>query len=106
MSHGCGCICEVYSDSDPGEPIQKEPASEQDGPWQRTFIDCVKDGNRPPVDLELSHKATACCLLGNVAYLTGRKLRWDGEKEQIIADDEPSRLLERPRRKGYELPKA
>jgi len=96
---------EIYSDSDPSEPVEKKPASEQDGPWQRTFIDCVKEGKEPPLDLELSHKATVCCHLGNIAYITGRRLRWDGEREQLIRDEGASRLLEGSRREGYELPK-
>jgi len=97
---------EIYNDSEPGKAVEREPGSEQDGPWQRTFIDCVKEGKQPPVSLELGHKATVCCLLGHIAYLTGRRLHWDAENERIVGgDEEAARLLERPRRKGYELPK-
>ncbi len=95
---------EIYDDSNPRSPVEKQPESAQDGPWQRTFVDSVKQGRKPPLDLELGHKATVCCLLGNIAYLVGRKVRWDGETEQIIGDEEASRLLGRPRRKGFELP--
>jgi predicted dehydrogenase len=48
--------------------------------------------------------------LGKVAlvtcwnYLTKRTLQWDGIRERIVGDEEATRLLERPRRKGYELP--
>jgi predicted dehydrogenase len=78
--------------------------SEQDGPWQRLFVDCIKGEKRPPLELEDSHKGTVCCHLANISYLNGRTIRWDGEKEQIIGDAEASGLLTRPRRKGYELP--
>lgn len=54
---------------------------------------------------ELSHQATVCCQLANVAYLTGRKIRWESERETIPGDAEAARLLSRPRRAGYELPK-
>ncbi len=84
----------------------KEPKkSEQDGPWHRLFIDCVKGGKKPPLDLEESHKATVCCHLANISYLAGRKIRWDGSGETIPGDADAARLLARPRRKGYELPK-
>jgi len=107
---------EIWDDKNPkeiaekvsGKPYFRAEApteSEQDGPWQRFFIDCVKQGKQPPLSLEESHKATVCCHLANISYLAGRKVRWDGVKEQIAGDDEAARLLSRPRRKGYELPK-
>ena len=62
------------------------------------------EGKRPPVELEQSQQATVCCHLANIAYRTGRKLRWDGDREAIIGDGEAAPLLNRRRRKGYELP--
>ncbi|MHC4178036.1 MAG: Gfo/Idh/MocA family protein, partial [Planctomycetota bacterium] len=106
---------EIWEDSDPNKSVERQdnprhwgdgkPGNEVDGPWQRLFVDCVKDGRRPPLDLEQSHQATVCCHLANIAYLTGRHLKWDGENESILGDSEASKILERPRRKGYELPK-
>jgi hypothetical protein len=34
-----------------------------------------------------------------------RTLRWDPKKERFAGDEEANRLLSRPRRQGYELPK-
>ncbi len=95
---------EIYNDSDPSKPVEKEPQSEQDGPYQRLFVDCVKEGRKSPLDLRMSHKATTCCNLGNIAYLVGRKIQWDGENERIIGDAEASCLLDPLPRKGFELP--
>ncbi|MCP5115814.1 MAG: gfo/Idh/MocA family oxidoreductase, partial [bacterium] len=81
-----------------------DPKGAQDGPFQRMFLDCVKDGKQPPVDLEESHRVTAWCHLGNIAYLTRRRIRWDAVRETIPGDEEAAALLDRPRRKGYELP--
>ncbi|MHC1763899.1 MAG: hypothetical protein AB9869_06270 [Verrucomicrobiia bacterium] len=105
----------IWDDSNPKEAAESMKAipyfdakvpnkSEQDGPWQRLFIDCVKMGKQPPLDLEESHKATVCCHLANIAYLTDRKIQWDARSETIPADADAARLLARPRRKGYELP--
>lgn len=80
--------------------------SEQDGPWQRLFVDCIKGTKKPPLSLEESHKGTVCCHLANISYLSGgRRVEWDAEKEMITGDKEAARLLTRSRRKGYELPK-
>jgi len=95
---------EIYADSDPRKSVEKDPGSEQDGPWQRLFVDCVKEGKKPPIDLEVGHKATTCCNLGYIAYRIGRRIRWEGDKEQVIGDEEASRLLDPRRRKGFELP--
>jgi predicted dehydrogenase len=78
--------------------------SEQDGPWHRMFIDCVKLGRKPSLDLEESHRGTVCCHLANIAYRTRRTLRWDGAAERIPGDAEAAALLQRPRRAGYALP--
>ena len=43
--------------------------------------------------------------LSNIARQLGRKIRWDPVKEQILDDAEANALLDRPRRKGWELPK-
>jgi predicted dehydrogenase len=105
---------EFWTDANPGKSAEKmdgvtytpqgKPKDDQDGPWQRLFVDCVKEGRKPPLDLEQSHQATVCCHLANIAYLAGRKIRWDAATESIAGDTEAARLLSRPRRKGYELP--
>ena len=104
---------EVWPDSNGGKSIEKmdnprfwgdgKPGNEVDGPWQRLFLDCLKEGKQPPLDFETSHQATVCCHLANIAYLVGRKVFWDGRAETIAGDEAASRLLARPRRKGYEL---
>jgi len=105
---------EIWEDRDPARSAEREdnprhwgdgkPGNEVDGPWQRLFVDSIKEGKRPPVELEESHKATVCCHLANIAYRTGHKIRWDGDRETIVGDEAATQLLARPRRKGYELP--
>jgi hypothetical protein len=105
---------EIWEDRDPAKSVEREdnprhwgdgkPGNEVDGPWQRLFVNCIQQGKRPPGGLEQSHQATVCCHLANIAYRTGRKLRWDGDREAIIGDGEAAPLLNRRRRKGYELP--
>jgi len=42
-------------------------------------------------------------LLGEIAMLTGRKIKWNPDKEEIIGDAEASRLLSRPMRAPWHL---
>jgi hypothetical protein len=41
--------------------------------------------------------------LGQIAMLTGRKLRWDSEKERILNDPEAEKLLSRDMRMPWKL---
>jgi predicted dehydrogenase len=71
----------------------------------RNWIDCVKTRQKPIADVEIGHRSATVCHLGNIARLTGRKLRWDPVREVFPEDAAANALLERPRRKKYELPK-
>jgi hypothetical protein len=42
------------------------------------------------------------CHLANISLLTGRKIVWDAEKEQITGDPETARMLLRPYRKPWD----
>ena len=70
----------------------------------RNWVDCLKTRQRPAADVEIGHRTASVCHLGNIARWTGRRLRWDPVKEVFPNDPEANRFLDRPRRKGYELP--
>lgn len=59
----------------------------------RNFLDCVKSRNKPNADIEAGHRTNSACRLGNISYRVGRKLRWDGAKEQVIDDPEANKLV-------------
>ncbi len=65
------------------------------------FLQAVKAGKRPCMDIEIAHRVANMNNLGNLSFLLGRKLRWDGENEQIIDDPTANRLLSRPQRYPY-----
>jgi hypothetical protein len=54
--------------------------------------------SRPVADVELGHQASNVAHLANIAYKTGRKLRWDEEKELFVDDPQASSLLRREAR--------
>jgi hypothetical protein len=71
----------------------------------RNFLSCVRTRKDPNADVETAHRATTMCHLVNIARKLDRKLRWDPKAEKFIGDEEANRMLSRPRRKGYELPR-
>ena len=70
----------------------------------RNFLDCLRSRKRPASDIEIAHRSTAMCLLGNVSYRTGHKLTWDAAKEQCVDDPKANALLTREYRAPYTLP--
>jgi predicted dehydrogenase len=70
----------------------------------KNFLECVKTRALPTCDIEIAHRSTNTCHLGNVSYKLGRKLEWDVDTETFKNDSEANALLKREPRKGYELP--
>jgi predicted dehydrogenase len=64
----------------------------------------IREGHlRPAVDIEIGHRTATLCNLGNLSYILGRKLVWDGQTERVVGDDQANRLLDRPQRHPYIL---
>lgn len=82
----------------------KEPgfSDEQFDLHVRNFLDCVKSRQRPVADVEYGHQITTACHLGNLSLRTGRKLRWDADRDEILGDKEASAMLERPYRQPWD----
>jgi predicted dehydrogenase len=68
----------------------------------RNFLDCIGSRQRPISDVEEGHHTALACHLANLSLRTGRKLRWDTVKEEVIGDREANALLERPYRKPWD----
>jgi predicted dehydrogenase len=88
-----------------GAPPPTKEGRGEDTYHLKNFFDCVKTRRRPNADIEIAHRATTLCHLVNICRTLDRRLRWDPAAERFQADDEANRLLSRPRRAGYELPK-
>ncbi len=66
------------------------------------FVRCVRDGESPLSDAVTGHRSSLVAHLGNIAYRAGRKLVWDGEREDFVNDAGASRLLGRKARKPWD----
>ncbi|MFW6164136.1 MAG: hypothetical protein ACODAJ_15315, partial [Planctomycetota bacterium] len=67
------------------------------------FLDCVRSREKAIMDVAIGHRVTSLCVLGNIAFRVGRKLRWDPDAEQFIGDDAANRLLHYPYRPPWRL---
>ncbi len=59
----------------------------------RDFVDCVRSGDAPHAGAEIAQLSCGVVHLGEIAYRTGRVLRFDPKTEQFPGDDEANALL-------------
>jgi predicted dehydrogenase len=69
----------------------------------RNFLDCVKLRKDPAAPVEVGHRSSTVCHLGNIAMLLGRKLHWDPQKEQVLKDATAQRMTTRSMRSPWRL---
>jgi len=69
----------------------------------RNLIDCIKTRGRTAAPVEVGHRSTSVCHLGNIAMTLKRKLRWDPDKERFINNEEANRMLSRTMRSPWHL---
>ena len=67
------------------------------------FLHCVRTRERPFRDVERGHRAATICHLGNIAYETGLRFKWDPVKEVSPDCEEASRLCRRAKREPWTL---
>lgn len=73
-------------------------------PHLKNWLDCMASRARPNADVEIGHRSVTVCHLINIAREVGRKLTWNPQTELFEGDEQANRLLDRPRRAGFELP--
>ena len=83
--------------------------SDQLALWQarwhmQNWLDCIRSRELPVADVEIGHRSITVCHLANITRASGRELSWNPAKERFVDDAAANALLERERRKGFELP--
>ena len=89
-----------------GETVRGETEDQAVQNHVRAFVARAKDRARPFADVEVGHLSTNPGHLLNIAWRTGRKIRWDAAAEQIPDDPEANALLARPYRAPWVYPTA
>jgi len=67
------------------------------------WFQAIKSGQRACMDIEIGHRVATLNNLGNLSYVLGRTLAWDGARERFVGDDDANRYLSRPQRQPYTL---
>ncbi len=109
MYHGgTGNLKYVGTDGElPGSDKQPQGDVEIEGYRGRgllgDFVESVKQRKPAFRDIEIAHRATTVCHLGNIAYWLKRPLKYDPVKEEIVGDPEANRWIDRPKREPWTL---
>jgi hypothetical protein len=80
-----------------------QDAAFRNGSSSHTSCTPIKTRALPAGDIEIGHRSTATCLLGNIAFRTGQKLLWDAKAEKITNSREANGLLTRQYRAPWKL---
>lgn len=91
-------------ESDRTPAMRMDSANDAHFDHVRNFLDCVKSRRRPISDVEIGHRSTSACLLGNVAYRSQERLVWDVTRQELVqGGPEARRLLTREYRPPWKL---
>lgn len=69
----------------------------------KNLIDCIKSRKPTITPVETAHHSAIPGHLCLISMITGRKIRWDNEKEQIVGDEEAAKYLTREYRGPWKL---
>lgn len=79
--------------------LRKIKLIKSDNHW-KNFLDSVKSRKPTIAPVETAHHSAIPGHLGLISMITGRRLKWDVKKEEILNDPEATKLMTRP----YRLP--
>ncbi len=88
-------------------PYAEDPTNKiANQPHFDNFIQAVRSREISDLnaDVEEGHKSSVLAHLGNIAYRTGRTIRFDSKTETIVGDAGASKLLTRSYREPYVVP--
>jgi len=102
---------EVLAEAPQGKPrmeavplIKKTGASGLDL-HVKNFLECMKTRETPNASVEIGGHIARIAQLGNLALRTGHKIFWDGDKGEVVGDEEAAKLTRANYRAPWELPK-
>lgn len=71
----------------------------------KNWLDCIKSRELPICDVAIGHRSATVCHLGNISIMTGKRIKWDPAKEEIVGEKITAKQLDYEYRKPWELPK-
>ncbi len=67
------------------------------------FIDCIKTRTKTVTPIEIAHRSQTPGHLGYIASVVGRPLKWDAAKQEIIGDEEATKLMSKKFRPPWKV---
>jgi predicted dehydrogenase len=64
----------------------------------RNWLDSIRSRLAPIASVEVGHRSCTACILGDIAMVTGEKLKWDPAAERFLNSDVANGMLSRPMR--------
>src|SRR3954454_25138300 len=88
------------------DQVEPGPSGKASGDHWANFIDCVRSRRAEDLHcpLEEGHISTSLVHLANTSYRLGRSLKFDPVKEEVVGDEEATRLLRGSYRAPYIVP--
>jgi predicted dehydrogenase len=83
-----------------GPDAKRLPASTNHG---QNFIDAIKTRVQPVSNIDDAVRSDTISHLSDIAIRTGRKIKWDWQKEVIVGDDQAGRMIRRALRAPWRL---
>jgi len=69
----------------------------------QNLLDCIRTRQETITPCQVAHRSISAALLGEIAMLTGRKLKWNPDTQEFIGDPIASRMLRRPFRGPWKI---
>jgi predicted dehydrogenase len=70
----------------------------------QNWLDCIKSRKDPICDVDIGHHSAIVCHLGNIAVRSGKKVRWDPAREEIVGDADLAKWTTKAYRAPWKLP--
>ena len=78
-----------------GKNIYKSPGHKED------WFEGIRTGRKTIMNIAAGVATANLTILGNIAYILGRKIQWDPVKQEIVGDDEANAWQKREQRAPY-----
>jgi len=72
-------------------------------PITADFIECIHTRRETVAPVEVAHRATTICLIGDIAMRLRQTLKWDPEAERFVENDAANRMLMRAMREPWSV---
>jgi len=77
--------------------VYRSPGHKED------WFEGIKTGKKTIMNIDAAVGVANLCVLGNLAFMLGRKIEWDQSRQEIVGDAQARRLMGRPQRSPYHL---